>query len=101
MRWRPILSTIGVRTIVCNGDEPSPLSETVIEALKIREKDGVIVRPASPRDIGHIVRLARGPLEGIAGEIIALGEKDRLVVLMNLLNRPIKVTVLEDQLAAC
>jgi transcriptional antiterminator RfaH len=101
MRWRPILSTVGVRTIVCNGDEPSSLSETVIEALKIREKDGVIVRPASPRNVGHIVRLARGPLEGIAGEIIALGEKDRLVVLMSLLNRPIKVTVSEDQLAAC
>jgi transcriptional antiterminator RfaH len=101
MRWRPILSTVGVRTIVCNGDEPSPLSESVIAALKDREKDGVIVRPASPRDIGHMVRLARGPLEGIAGEIIALGEKDRLIVLMSLLNRPIKVTVSEDQLAAC
>lgn len=26
MRWRPILSTVGVRTIVCNGDEPSHAS---------------------------------------------------------------------------
>jgi transcriptional antiterminator RfaH len=24
MRWRPILSTIGVAEVVCTGDEPSP-----------------------------------------------------------------------------
>lgn len=101
MRWRPILSTVGVRSIVCNGDRPSPLCDAVVDALKARERDGIIARSASPREIGHRVQIARGPFEGIAGEIIALCERERLVVLMNLLNRPIKVTVSEDHLLAC
>jgi transcriptional antiterminator RfaH len=100
MRWRPILSTVGVRSIVCNGDRPSPLCDAIVDALKARERDGIIARAASAREIGHTVRIARGPFEGIAGEIIALCERERLVVLMNLLNRPIKVTVSEDQLVA-
>jgi transcriptional antiterminator RfaH len=101
MRWRPILSTLGVRLVVRNGEEPSLLSGDVVAALKARETDGVIARSASPREIGDRVCLAYGPFEGIAGEIIALGDKDRLVMLMTLLNRPIKVTVSEHQLAAC
>jgi transcriptional antiterminator RfaH len=100
MRWRPILSTIGVRSIVCNGDAPSLLRGSVVAALKAREKDGVVARAASPRDVGDTVRLARGPFEGLAADIIELGEKERLVVLMILLNRPVKVTVSEDHLAA-
>jgi transcriptional antiterminator RfaH len=100
-RWRPISSTIGVRSIVCNGDAPSLLHGSVIAALKARERDGVISRAAKPRDVGDTVRMARGPFEGLAANIIELGEKERLVVLMTLLNRPIKVTVSEDQLSAC
>jgi transcriptional antiterminator RfaH len=101
MRWRPILSTVGVRSVVRYGDEPSLLPEPIITALKAREKDGVITRSASPRAIGHTVRLARGPFEGLAGEIVELCERERLVVLMTLLNRPTKVLVSEDQLSAC
>lgn len=101
MRWRPILSTVGIRTIVRNGDEPSRLDGSIVQALKAREKDGVIARSASPREIGQTVRFARGPFDGIAAEIVELCDRDRLVVLMTLLNRPTKVTVLEDQLAAC
>ena len=101
MRWRPILSTVGVRAIVRNGDEPSPLDGAIIEALKVREKHGIITRSASPREVGQTVRLAHGPFDGIAAEIIELCDRDRLVVLMTLLNRPIKVKVLEDQLSAC
>lgn len=101
MRWRPILSTVGIRSIVRNGDEPSRLDGAIVDALKAREKDGVIVRAESQREIGQTVRFARGPFDGIAAEIVELCDKDRLVVLMTLLNRPTKVTVLEDQLSAC
>lgn len=101
MRWRPILSTIGIRTIVRNGDEPGRLDGAIVEALKARENDGVIVRAASRREIGQSVRFACGPFDGVAAEVIELCEKDRLVVLMTLLNRPTKVTVWEDQLSAC
>jgi transcriptional antiterminator RfaH len=101
MRWRPILSTVGVRSVVRSGDTPSLLPEGLIDDLKAREKDGVITRPASSRVIGDVVRLARGPFEGLAGQIIELCERDRLIVLMNFLNQPVKVMVSQDQLSAC
>jgi transcriptional antiterminator RfaH len=100
MRWRPILSTLGVRSVVRSGDSPSLLPERLVAELKAREKNGVIVRPASSRKIGETVRLARGPFDGFAGQIIELCERDRLIVLMNFLNQPVKVTVSEDQLSA-
>ncbi len=100
-RWRPILSTPGVRSVIRTGDVPCTVAEHLITNLKAREKNGVIARPASPRQIGEAVRVAHGPFYGLIGRIIELPENDRLVVLMNFLNRPVKVRISEDHLSAC
>jgi transcriptional antiterminator RfaH len=92
-RWRPILSTYGVRTLVCCGDRPSFLDEGFIDGLKARELDGAIVRPASPYRPGQQVKMAGGAFDGLIATILEMDEKDRLVVLMDLLNRPTKVKV--------
>ncbi len=91
--WRPVLSTFGVRTLVRSGDQPSRLDARFIEALRAREADGVIVAPAMPYAAGQKIRIAEGPFDGTVATIIALDEKDRLVVLMELLNRPVRVHV--------
>jgi transcriptional antiterminator RfaH len=90
-RWRPILSTFGVRTIVRCGDRPSLLADAFIQGIKACEIDGAIVRPASPYTVGQQVRMATGPFDGLVATIIEMDEKDRLVVLMDLLSRPVKV----------
>src|SRR5262249_41501534 len=36
-RWRSIHSTIGVTRLVCNGDAPTPVANTVVETLRARE----------------------------------------------------------------
>ena len=33
-RWRAIRSTIGVARLVCNGDDPVPVADNIIETLK-------------------------------------------------------------------
>jgi transcriptional antiterminator RfaH len=43
--------------------------------------------------IGQSVHVADGPLSGLVGTIIDMDDKDRLIVLMNLLNRTVKVQV--------
>src|SRR5436189_2398246 len=90
-RWRPILSTHGVRTIVRAGNELSFIDDGLIVSLKSRELDGAIVRPANPYHLGQQVKVAGGPFDGIVATIIEMDEKDRLVVLLELMNRPIKV----------
>ena len=37
--------------------------------------------------------MADGPFSGLVGTIIDMNDKDRLVVLMNLLSRPVKVQI--------
>lgn len=91
--WRPVLSTIGVRTVVRNGEEPSRLDALFISALRAREQDGVIVAPPAPFVAGQKVRITDGPFDGTVATIIDLAEKDRLVVLMDILNRPVNVKI--------
>ena len=55
--------------------------------------DGAIVRPDTPYKLGQQVRVSSGAFDGLVATIIAMDEKDRLVVLMELLNRPVKVRV--------
>ena len=92
-RWRPILSTYGVRTIVRAGDELSFIDDGLIASLKAREVDGAIIRPANPYRLGQQVRIAGGPFDAMVATIIEMDEKDRLTVLLELMNRPIKVKV--------
>ena len=92
-RWRPILSTFGVRTLVRFGDQLSFVEDELITSLKAREVDGVIVKPAEPFTPGQQVRMQGGPFDGLVATIIDMDEKDRLVVLMDLLNQSVKVKV--------
>lgn len=98
-RWRPILSTIGVRSVVRTGDVPCAVPNQFIDELKAREEDGAIARPASYRQIGDTVRIAHGAFDGFVGKIIGLSENDRLIVLLDFLNRPVRVKVSGDLLS--
>lgn len=93
LRWRPILSTYGVRRVARTGDELSFIDNEFIRSLKAREVDGVIVRPPSPYQVGQKVCIAAGPFDGIVATIIEMDEKDRLLVLMNFMNRGIRLKV--------
>lgn len=90
-RWSPILSTFGVRTLVRCGKQLSSLPDEFVNSLKAREIEGATMRPASPYEIGQQVRIADGVFHGLVATIIDMDVRDRLVVLMNLLNRPTKV----------
>lgn len=93
LRWRPLLSTFGVRSVVRSGDRLSFLPQGFVDALRSREVAGAIVRPTSPFQVGQAVKLVRGPFDGLVATIVEMDERDRLVVLMDFLNRPVKVTV--------
>ena len=92
-RWRPILATYGVRTLVCCGDRPGIVDEGFVERLKSCEVDGAIVHPASSFEAGQQVKIIGCAFDGHIATILECDEKDRIVVLMDLLNRPTKVRV--------
>jgi transcriptional antiterminator RfaH len=92
-RWRPILSTYGVRSVVRQGDQPSLLNGGFIKSLKSREVDGVLSKPTTPYSVGQQVALEEGPFAGLIGKIIELRDKDRLLVLLDLLSQKVKVQI--------
>jgi transcriptional antiterminator RfaH len=96
-RWRPILSTVGVRALVRFGDRLALLDEAFMQSLRAREVDGVIARPDMPYRVGQQVRLDGGPFDGVVATILSLDEKDRLVVLMDLLQRRVQARVAAGQ----
>ena len=98
-RWRPMLSTFGVRSLVRCGDRLSLVENSLVQSLKAREIDGVIAKPASPYCVGQQVRIAGGAFDGLVATIIDMNERDRIIVFMDLLKRSVKVTVGEHQLS--
>jgi transcriptional antiterminator RfaH len=92
-RWRPIMSTLGVRMLVRFGEHLAFVADDFIQELKSHEIDGEIVHPAKPYLVGQRVHVAAGPFSGLVGTIIDMDDKERLIVLMNLLNRPVKVQI--------
>ena len=99
-RWRPMLSTFGVRSVVRCGDKVSLLDDAFVQAIRAREIEGVISRPESPYQIGQQVRVNGGAFDGLVATIIEMHERDRLTVLMQLLSRVVKVRVDESQVTS-
>ncbi len=95
-RWRPILSTQGVRTVVRAGEEPSLIEHGFIASLKARQVDGAIARPAKPYEVGQMVQIAGGPFDGIVTTIIDLDEDERVVVLLEVLKRATRLILAVD-----
>jgi transcriptional antiterminator RfaH len=96
--WRPLLSTIGVRALVMAGSKPANLPAGFVESLKAREIDGCIGRPEMPFQIGQLVTIQGGPFDGLICQIIDMRERDRVVVLLDLLSQQTRVTVAARQL---
>lgn len=96
--WRPILSTLGVRSLVRFGNQVGMLHDAFIEELRKREEDGFIVRPPEPYQVGQRVKVHGGPFDGVVATIISLQERDRIIVLMELLQQRVRAKVQMHQI---
>jgi len=81
LHWRPILGTFGIRTVVCHGEVPKRAkSMTCFKSQTL------------PLDRAKNCSKWRS-FDGVIGQIIELREKDRIFVLLDLLNQRTKVQV--------
>src|ERR1700689_823593 len=83
--WRPILGTFGVRSVIRHGETPALLPARFIETLRTRELDGIGQRPEDPFETGQRVAVSGGPFDGLIGQIMELRDRDRVLVLLDLL----------------
>lgn len=91
-QFSPVNSTFGVRRVVKFGERPALLDGNFVQALRQREVDGAIIRPAHPYSVGDPVKLRGSSFDGVIAKIVELADNDRVVVLFDLLQRPTKLT---------
>lgn len=99
--WRPIRSTLGVTTLVHFGMEPAQVPDRLIEIIRARDDGGGVqilsnaeYRPGDP------LRIVEGPMMGYEGIFIAKSGRDRVIMLLELLDKQVRVEVDVLQLEA-
>ncbi len=92
-RWRPVLSTVGVRSVIMSGETPAKLPAGFVESLRAREVNGSICKPETPFQIGQRVTIRGGAFDGLVGQIVEMKENDRVLVLLDLLKRQTRVHI--------
>jgi transcriptional antiterminator RfaH len=90
--WAPIRSTKGVSHLVCFGIEPARVDESLIELIRTQEAL-VLTEPVRLFRPGERVLLTESPFAGIEGVYqMASGER-RVMVLIEILSKPVSVPV--------
>ena len=88
-----IVTTPFVIRILGTGNDPSPINESEIDALRMVQHSSYYREPCTYMAHGTTVRLHRGPLAGLQGIVVAIKNEYRLVISMRLLQRSAWVEV--------
>jgi transcriptional antiterminator RfaH len=101
-RWRSIHSTVGVARLVCNGDVPAVIDNSIIDGLKGRENaDGFIQFERRPQfAAGDKVRVREGVFCDCLGLFESMGDRERVAILLELLGRKVRVVLDEEFVVA-
>jgi transcriptional antiterminator RfaH len=90
--WAPIRSTKGVSRLVSFGNEPARVADGLIELLRAQEAT-VQTIPEKLFKPGERVRLTAAPFAGIEGIYQMTNGERRVMVLIEILSRPVSVHV--------
>ncbi len=101
VRWRSILSTVGVRHLICHSDGPVEVPGRIIEELREREDaDGLIpLARQSPLHKGERIKITRGSLIDQIGVFDCCSDTERVYVLLSFLGREVRIQVPLDAVA--
>lgn len=85
--WSPIRSTRGVSRIVEFNHGPATVAENVIEHLRARCIDSSQSQDNEPLKPGEHLRIIRGPLSTLEGIFLSSQGAERVMILLQFLNR--------------
>ncbi|WP_394729443.1 transcription termination/antitermination NusG family protein [Altererythrobacter sp. GH1-8] len=99
-RWRSINGTIGVSRLVMFGDMPARLPDGFIDGLIARQDEDGVVAFDSAMKPGDQVRIVGGALDDVTGALLTGDGPARVMVLIDLLSGPRRVSVPRERLIA-
>jgi transcription antitermination factor NusG len=88
-RRLPILQTPGIMDVVSFANQPAPVPEDEISAVRAVVETDLGVRPWPFLQVGQKVRINKGPLTGVEGFLVEFKHGFRLVVSITILNRSV------------
>ena len=92
----PVLTTPGVFQFLGTGKAPSPIADDEIGAIQIAARVGLRMEPHTYWEKGQKVRIAKGPLTGLAGMVVDSNKPLRLVLSITLIQRSVLVEIEAD-----
>lgn len=94
-QWRSIDSTLGVRNLIRFGERPGTVPNQFIANLYKTEVEGAVVIPPARDNYqpGEKVRMREGPFDGLIATVLSANDRERIMVLMDLLNQSVRVCV--------
>ena len=90
-QWRNVNGTVGVVSLVMQGNQPCPVPRGIIETMLATVDSRQVLRLDQEFRIGESVRLAAGPFAEQLAVIDRLDDSGRIQVLLNLLGRQVRV----------
>ena len=99
--WRAINGTLGINYLICHGEHPAALPEGTVENLAAREnEEGLIVPQPQAFQKGETLRIVSGALADCWGLFDKMADRDRVILLLDLLGRKVRVQAPLDSVAA-
>ena len=91
-KWQAINHTRSVNRLIGLNGETTPLPEGAVEEIQARQDDTGMIQMASPEfEKGRPYRIGNGPFEDLTGIFEERIDKNRVVLLLNLLGRQIRI----------
>ena len=100
--WRAIRGTVGIRDVIRFGEKPAAVPDPVIHEIRARQEDNGLIRTRTAAGFkqGETVQVKRGPLGELEALFEGTDERNRVIVLLNLLGRKVRATVPGDAVFA-
>lgn len=90
--WTPIRSTLGVSRLVTFGQTPARVDHSLVNHIRTEcARSDAVVRAFNP---GEAVVVTQGPFAGLDAIYQTTDGEGRVMVLLNLLSKPVALTVL-------
>ena len=101
-QWRSINGTFGVAYLLSHGDEPIAVPDKIVDAIQARHNDDDLVVLQTPDlfEPGKKLEIVDGPFAWHTGLFQRLSDNERVVLLLDILGRPVSVTVSPEAVAA-
>ena len=92
-RWRAVNGTMGVRTLIIQGEKPLPCPVGLVEKLQAFSDENGIFNPVFDLKMGDSVRIVSGPFADAVGSLARLDGAGRVRVLLQMMRSEIPVIV--------